>query len=376
MSLEQDALDHFGIPAGFRPSPENVRWLTRVYLESQITPDQTYVIDPETEFQVPLYATSSLDSLGVPNSTANPVTVHTFNVAASEVTGDANQPNLILTLSNEREDNGWSLSSNAWTYTGEPDFVRISAVTYFQQPNNTNYQRISPELQLLKNGSEVLAQSASGYQRHTGDHDSSSNTISFTDPNPGQNPTYSLRAQQGSSQTDILDIDLGSFQLEAAEVVLVTPATAAPSNPRHRIVIDDLDNVFSSLADAQSEGVFPLSVSFSTSGPSAESNSTSIAFDASWSSKADYYQEMATFVSSFTGMSSTANGNKISVDANTDITGWSLTYENSGGKEDVISFTVSGSNFTVDWVDENAGSTSVSSNRLESPTSGSLISYV
>ena len=135
-------------------------------------------------------------------------------LAKASVTGDGNQPNTILTLTSERADAGWSFAGNAATFTGSPNRVRINAMAFYEQPSNSSFQRISPQLELLKNG-VVVAISSTGYQRHTTGHDSSSNTIMYIDANPGVNPQYQLRAQQESTQNDVLNVDLGHFDLEA-----------------------------------------------------------------------------------------------------------------------------------------------------------------
>ena len=136
------------------------------------------------------------------------------SLAKATVTGDGNQPNTILTLTAERLDAEWSITANTMSHSGSPDYVQINAVAYYQQPLNTAFQRIAPVLELLKNGT-VVAISASAYQRHANGHDSSSNTIAYTDHDPGDDPVYQLRAQQGGTQNDLLEIDQGHFGLVA-----------------------------------------------------------------------------------------------------------------------------------------------------------------
>jgi len=137
-------------------------------------------------------------------------------LAKASVTGDSNQPNQILTLTSQRTDMGWTISGNQVVFNDNADYVEINAMAYMQQNQSNTYARINPVLELLKNGI-VVARSASAYQRHGSGHDSSSNTISYVDHNPISGNIYQLRAQQGSSQNDILNIDLGHFDLIAVK---------------------------------------------------------------------------------------------------------------------------------------------------------------
>lgn len=135
-------------------------------------------------------------------------------LAAASVSGDGNQPNTILTLTSTRADAGWSIAGNAASFSGNADRIRIEAMAFYDQVNSNGEQRIAPVLELLKNGT-VVAKSATGYQRHFSNHHDSSNTIVYTDPNPGSNPQYQLRAQQGSDQNEVVQVDIGHFTLEA-----------------------------------------------------------------------------------------------------------------------------------------------------------------
>ncbi|MEA1879963.1 MAG: hypothetical protein U9N11_04910, partial [Campylobacterota bacterium] len=153
-------------------------------------------------------------------STASTVMVDQSFLAKASVTGDSNQPNLILTLASQRVDAGWSISGNKAIFNDTADYVEINAMAYMQQNTSGAFERINPELELLKNG-VVVAKSGSGYQRHYTGHDSSSNTITYVDHNPSSGDTYELRAQQGSNQNDVLNIDLGHFDLIAVKKVSV-----------------------------------------------------------------------------------------------------------------------------------------------------------
>lgn len=139
-------------------------------------------------------------------------------LAHFSVSGDGNAVNTPLTLTQNRLDNLWSESSGIVTYTSSTpaDRVEISAMTFYDETENNQAQRMSPQLELLKNGS-VVAKSSTGYQRHTNDHADSSNGIFYVDYSPGASPTYSLRSQRGADQTESSPVDLGHFSLIAVQ---------------------------------------------------------------------------------------------------------------------------------------------------------------
>jgi hypothetical protein len=161
--------------------------------------------------------TGVISATGLPASST--IEVDQSFLASSTVTGDANQPNTILTQTQVRADTGWSLTANAWTYTGNPDKVRVDANLYMEENTAATLARIAPQLELLRNG--VVVAKGSDYARHATGHDDNHLVIAYTDPNPGTNPVYQLRAQQGGAQTDVLQIDIGSFSLDAVEKVEV-----------------------------------------------------------------------------------------------------------------------------------------------------------
>lgn len=157
------------------------------------------------------------------NQSLNTTTVQVENsfLASAGVTGDSNQPNQILNLAPTRQDGAWTVAGNVASYAGSPDRVEIDASTYMQQNQSGAFARINPELELVRNGTTVVAKSGSGYQRHATGHDSSSNDFSWIDPAPGANPSYTLRAQQGSVQNDVLNVDIGHASFVAVEKVNV-----------------------------------------------------------------------------------------------------------------------------------------------------------
>lgn len=142
------------------------------------------------------------------------------SIAYCDVKGDGNEPNTIISLNPVRVDNGLDVSSNTVTNKLKADYVEITAMSFYEQPQNPSYQRINPVLELLKND-VVVARSASGYQRHGSGHISSSNTIYWIDYKPSPNDQYQIRSQQGSIQNDVLMIDLGHLSVKAVEKVQV-----------------------------------------------------------------------------------------------------------------------------------------------------------
>ena len=148
--------------------------------------------------------------------TQTTVDVDVSFIAGGEPNGDANASNTIVSITGERLDTGWSLASNAYTYTGNPDHIVITANMFFEDPQTGLRARIQPVLELLKNGA-VIATTANTYQRHATGHNSSSHSLSFIDMNPSSGDNYSLRTQQGSNQNDVVNIDDGKFSLKAVE---------------------------------------------------------------------------------------------------------------------------------------------------------------
>ena len=132
-------------------------------------------------------------------------------LAGGGVTGDANQVNTVKTLTNTRADAGWALAGNIWTYTGSPDHVEINMNAWW---NGDNIARIQPVLELLRNN-VVVATGSNTYIRGATGHDSSSITIAYTDLNPGANPNYRIRSQQGSTLGQVVTIDGSSLSLKA-----------------------------------------------------------------------------------------------------------------------------------------------------------------
>ena len=165
------------------------------------------------------------------------VAVPLMPLAAATPSGEGNGANQIITLTQDRADPGWTVAGNELRYTGTPDRVRIDATVYYANTFSNAEQRVAPELELLKNGAPYRARGASGYQRHFSNHSTSHNAFSVVDYNPGANPVYSLRSQQGSTQNDAVPIgaDVSSFSAEAVQPLGAQPPSAALSEYIARI---------------------------------------------------------------------------------------------------------------------------------------------
>lgn len=179
----------------------------RVVLDGLLTNDALDTDqDPTNEIQ-------TLSSIGV--------SVDKTNVATATVTGDGNQPNNILTLTGQRADGGITIAGNQVTNNIECNFVVIDVSCWYDLPTNVGvYARVSPVLELLKNGT-VVAKSATGYQRHSVNHSDSSNSFTYTDGFPALGDVYSLRAQQGSNQNDVVNVTVGHIGVRVVEKIKV-----------------------------------------------------------------------------------------------------------------------------------------------------------
>ena len=146
---------------------------------------------------------------------AEPITKQEYLVGAS-VTGNHNAANTVLTVTETRADAGWSFpATNRLTFTGEPNYVELEInIASIQPLGDPQKQRVRPIVELLRNNT-VIAISATGYQRHVIDDASSSNNFPFRDVNPGTNPSYRLRTQQGNTMTEVVDVTLGSITAKA-----------------------------------------------------------------------------------------------------------------------------------------------------------------
>lgn len=146
--------------------------------------------------------------------------VDNSSLASFEVTGDGNGDGVILTLTQDRADAGLDMSANEVKNNIGGDHVVVIAQEHFTAAQDPSISRIAPVMELLKND-VVVCTAATGYQRHTEQHTSSSNSLVYTDPNPSVGDKYSLRAQRGSNEVDPMPIECGYFQIKVVEKLQV-----------------------------------------------------------------------------------------------------------------------------------------------------------
>ena len=92
---------------------------------------------------------------------------------------------------------GWSIATNALTYTGTPGAVLLEV--------NVSYTsvgvRAAPVVELWK-GATKLAMAHTGYIRNNSGHNESSSNFTFIDTSPGTNPAYHIQSSRGSTRTE------------------------------------------------------------------------------------------------------------------------------------------------------------------------------
>lgn len=148
------------------------------------------------------------------------VEVDSSKIAAATLSGDSNQPGVLLLTSN-RTDVGTAVVGNTLVNNIGGDHVVLDFNEFMDAVNSGALARISPALDLVKNGTDVKVSVDTAYQRHaTGDNDSSNGGI-YTDWEPSVGDTWSLVARQAGTQDDVLDIDLGHFTMKVVEKVTV-----------------------------------------------------------------------------------------------------------------------------------------------------------
>lgn len=115
-----------------------------------------------------------------------------------------------------RIDSRWThvAATNEFSYSGQPNRVRIVVLSAHEIPGNVNSQRPAPVLSLFRNGT-LVSRAATGYIRDTSDHEESSNLISLLDVSPGTDPVYTIEASRDSTITGTVDSVVGYFSAEA-----------------------------------------------------------------------------------------------------------------------------------------------------------------
>ena len=148
-------------------------------------------------------------------------------MASYDLSGDGNAANGQFVLAERRLDAPFSLTAGDVVYTpiDVVNYVEIKAEAFYDPFNggtgtNNQAQRVSPELELLKNG-QPFSTASTGYQRQQSGHNSSSNITVWEDVLPASGDTYSVRSQQGSNQDDVLNVTTGTLTIKAIERVTV-----------------------------------------------------------------------------------------------------------------------------------------------------------
>lgn len=159
---------------------------------------------------------------------------------AGQIDVDAQNVNVggnVITVSGGTFDTGWSqIPGGSLQYAGEPDRIEITAMVV-NDAQATN-QRMAPGVNLEKsnNGGPFAlvpaARSRTGYIRLLNGHQTSSNHVSWTDMNPGLNPTYRLVAVQAGVGGNVQSVG-GHFTGIATEretVTVYVPPSGATSS--------------------------------------------------------------------------------------------------------------------------------------------------
>lgn len=141
---------------------------------------------------------------------------------ASLIGQNGNQANATLSLANGQVLKGNALIANAGNTAfvlNEPAYsveVFGSASYEYDTGDGTQsgQQRVSPILEIFKNGNLVYP-SATGYQRHASGHNDSSNQPFYIDLNPQVGDVWSCVVTQGGLQTDAMPITHGQFTVKA-----------------------------------------------------------------------------------------------------------------------------------------------------------------
>lgn len=148
-------------------------------------------------------STSSASSERTETSTAN-------------FTGNGNSDGTFLPFSNLNLEGAWqAFGVSGIRHTAGADSIEIDVQALYAQVTTPSEMNVAPELELLMNG-VVIQTSATGLQLHTGDNNTSSNSISITVKDVAPNTTFQLKAQRGNSAvTGAVPITLGTASFKA-----------------------------------------------------------------------------------------------------------------------------------------------------------------
>ena len=191
-------------------------------LPSTLVPNSVYYV--RVGNGIDIYVTNGVGTVvpykhNTSSTTNNTILVDQSYAVQLELKGDINAVNTLLQIGELENEGKWSVSGTEIKYDGTPDKVQIFVNLYAQHPQSGLYARITPVVEILRNG-VVIGQTAE-YQRHATGNDESDNSAAIMDMQPGTDPVYSLRSQQGGTQNDVLLIDLGHFSANAITKVNV-----------------------------------------------------------------------------------------------------------------------------------------------------------
>lgn len=126
-------------------------------------------------------------------------------------------------------DIGWTMpASGSLAFSGSPAKVRLSVQAHSTIAQTANLQRPAPVIELYR-GNDLITTSATGYIRDSSDHEESSQTVIWTDRNPGLNPIYRIESRQ-EALAGVVSVISGQFTAEACGAAEGTGgSTTAPT---------------------------------------------------------------------------------------------------------------------------------------------------
>lgn len=156
------------------------------------------------------------------NASSSNIIVDQSQLVTGEFTGDGNADGVLFTMVNRDLEGGWALAGpNGVRLNTAADFIEIEAMAFYDQDVSNQEQRIAPSLEVLMNGN-VIQTSATGYQRHTNNHDNSSNTLIRRIKNVPSGALFQIRARNGNDiQDEDVPVTLGTFSVKAVNRVAV-----------------------------------------------------------------------------------------------------------------------------------------------------------
>ena len=115
-----------------------------------------------------------------------------------------------------RQDTGISINgaNTLVTVAGRPNYIDINVNIKIGIADTDNKQRPNQVVRLVRSDGKVLASSATGYIRDTGDHEESSYNFTVTDAFPIENANYRVTAIRESNNIGSVPLDIDETQLD------------------------------------------------------------------------------------------------------------------------------------------------------------------